>query len=144
MYYEAIRNLYVSYHILNATSIAATEEQIAAGVVDFPEEMIPQLYQLLTFTTLPTVSDLCERADNLVDFINDYILEHEEITHVMINPPAFFTLYLAKELEYLDRDINVVYPFSHWVYDKVILPDSSNKETMNREEGFVGFKLVGI
>lgn len=48
--------------IINLTQHLATEEQIAEGVIDLPEQIRKELIRWLTIDELPNSSDLCQRA----------------------------------------------------------------------------------
>ena len=94
--------------ILNLTQHAATADQIAAGVVDFPTEIHNQIRALITFDECPTEVDLFTRATEVARVI----LTHRPagVSSAMIGGAPFFMPELEKALRALG--ITPLYAFS--------------------------------
>ena len=87
--------------ILNLTQHKATQEQVTAGVVDFPEESRDLLVAALTFDELPTLAEIEDRAEYIArDLIN--VLERDVAPHglrVMVGGAPFFMAPLVDALK---------------------------------------------
>jgi len=55
--------------ILNLTQHPASAEQLEAGVVDLGSNYSSKLKELLTFSTIPTASELTSRCDGIYDLV---------------------------------------------------------------------------
>jgi len=56
--------------IINCTQHRATSEQLAAGVVDFPEPERSELIKLLTFEELPRIDRIHERSRKICELVD--------------------------------------------------------------------------
>ena len=128
---------------LNLTQHAATPEQLAAGVVDLPDDRREWLSGALTFDSLPTSADLRARAEAVAAFavreglISGVFDAEEGFGRVMIGGAPFFMVHLELELEACG--LQPLYAFSKRVSVEEVLPDGSvGKTTKFRHEGFVG------
>lgn len=151
--------------ILNLTQHKATPEQLQAGVVELPKDMKEQLVSLLTFSSVPSKSDLESTARSIAKLATDYNREFavqkdfsnaqraafdldlyapglnsfNNITmfKVMIGGAPFFMSYLEKALE--QAKITPVYAFSERVSVDVEKEDGSVVKTaVFKHLGFVG------
>lgn len=88
--------------ILNLTQHSATAEQVAAGVITYAPGAVKAL---LDFQTLPTVSDVWQRARQLAQ-----LAKASGASHAMIGGAPF----LMKELEFqlLAVGVSPLYAFS--------------------------------
>ena len=59
--------------ILNATQHKATTEQKEVGVMDLPEIYADQVKDLITFDQVPTVEEIEDRAEEIVETLLNYI-----------------------------------------------------------------------
>ena len=59
--------------IINLTQHVATPEQISAGVTDLPEHIRSELIALLTFEELPTIEQICARAETIASLVDEPI-----------------------------------------------------------------------
>ena len=115
--------------ILNLTQHAATEDQIAAGVVE-PKDKI-RIAALLTFETLPTRGDIMERADALAR-----IAASEVYGAALIGGAP----YLMSPLEAALTHLGIVPFYAFSLRDSVEekMPDGSMRKTqLFRQVGFV-------
>jgi hypothetical protein len=114
--------------ILNLTQHPATAEQIAAGVVDGPREVIAPL---LIFDYLPLASEIHERAMALTE-----IAVSKGAAAAMIGGAPFLMAPLEHHLQ--QRGIDPFYAFSRRVSVKQKQPDGSVRKVATfRHEGFV-------
>jgi len=60
--------------IINLTQHVATPEQISAGVTDLPEHIRSELIALLTFEELPTIEQICARAETIASLVDEPIV----------------------------------------------------------------------
>lgn len=128
--------------ILNLTQHAATQEQLAAGVVDLPERKLAELKALLTFDTIPTAVDLKCRAEKIerlaVAFLCEITPENELLDDVdlaaMIGGAPFFMATLESHLK--ERAIRPLYAFSRRDSVEVVTPEGVVKQAVFRHLGF--------
>ena len=105
--------------ILNLTQHTATPDQLAAGVVDLPEDLQKVLKNALTFENLPSRSVLKERAVAVCEIVSYYSQVHKVATfdeRAMIGGAPFFMPVLAEAL----REIGIlpVYAFSQRIVEE--------------------------
>lgn len=79
--------------IINATMHNATPDQIAAGVIELPDNAKAELKKLLTFNDLPTRDVLEERASQVEQLIAE-TFKDEDYNAVMIGGAPFFQSFL--------------------------------------------------
>lgn len=82
--------------ILNLTQHKATPEQQAAGVLDLPMDCIPRLRELLTFEELPDYAVLRDRADEVADLIELWVIKDTEF---MVGGAPYFVPVLCSVLQ---------------------------------------------
>lgn len=117
--------------IINATQHVATPEQISAGVTDLPEHIRSELVQLLTFEDLPTIEQICARAETIGALIDAPIG-----TSIMIGGAPYLMAPLIESLQ--KRGYHVVFAFSKRESVDQPQPDGSVKKTsMFKHAGFV-------
>lgn len=103
--------------ILNLTQHTATPDQIAAGVVDLPEDRRRVLQKALTFEDLPSRSDLEERADCITGLVRDYCQKQRLVfDSAMIGGAPFFMPVLAEALK--SAGLPPVYAFSQRIVEE--------------------------
>ena len=103
--------------ILNFTQHRCTPEQLAAGILDCPDNYFEKLQQLLTFDALPTAPEVWQRACLIADLFEqvavdlafDYSSEETSL-QAMIGGAPFLMSSLESALE--DRNITSFYAFS--------------------------------
>lgn len=113
--------------IVNLTQHSPTAEQVEAGVVVY---VMGAVTALLTFDTLPNVSDVVFRARDLAK-----IAQASGATHAMIGGAP----YLMGPLEYQlrERGITPLYAFSERVSSEEVQPDGSvRKVNVFKHGGF--------
>lgn len=122
--------------ILNLTQHAATPAQIEGGVVDLGRNDKKELEQLLTFTEIPTSSEVDYRVERLVGLA----VEHpciEDIDAVMIGGAPWLMAPLEKALS--REGLTPLYAFSRRESVEVPQEDGSLRKTaVFRHVGFVG------
>lgn len=117
--------------IINFTQHNATEEQVAAGVIDSIPAQVRA--EVLTFSSLPTVEEIWSRADKAVGLITPHV---EPGTQVMIGGAPFFMGALEAVLK--AAGYKPVYAFSERVSVDVTQPDGSVVKTSKfAHKGFV-------
>ena len=117
--------------IVNLTQHLATPEQKEAGVVDFEKNTAEKVKQLLTFETIPTQTELVDRANQLVIFA-----EISGADAALIGGAPFFMSTLEKELK--REGIKPLYAFSRRESVEKTLPDGSIQKTnIFKHIGFV-------
>jgi hypothetical protein len=100
---EALENYIGSYEpILNLTKSVATDEQIAAGVVEIAERCVVNV--ATTFYDLPCTDDLLDRAYWIAS-----IAALTGAKKAMVDPPHFFASALESALA--SRGIKAIYAF---------------------------------
>lgn len=117
--------------IINFTQHKATEDQIAAGVIDpIPVDV---RNGILTFNEIPTYSDIRSRAHEAAIIISKVA---EKGDKVMIGGASFFMGALESALK--EVDLVPVYAFSERVSVDTIQPDGSVIKTSKFvHKGFV-------
>ena len=103
--------------VLNFTQHRCTADQLAAGIIDCPDEFRDQLVNLLTFNELPTSNEVWNRACHLASLFEtvavqlgfDYASEKTSL-HAMIGGAPFLMPML--EDAFGDIGVNVYYAFS--------------------------------
>lgn len=119
--------------ILNLTQHMATPEQIAAGVVDLPQEDRKQAVELLNAAVLPSPFDILRRAEGLVEIAAKAGAHGGE---VMIGGAPWLMATLECELRV--HDMTPVYAFSVRESAEEVQADGSTKKvSVFRHAGFV-------
>ena len=91
--------------ILNLTQHSASDEQVAAGVVELSKNKKQKLAELLTFGYIPSKEELTNRANEIAE------IAHKEGMHAaMIGGAPFFMSHLEDALKV--RAIAPLYAFS--------------------------------
>jgi len=138
--------------ILNLTQHSATPEQQSQGVVEPSAELKQKIKQLLTFEELPEYSDIMERAEKLVDLIEDeYLPDLEkrgviqvssegqadfEVEGVLIGGAPYLMAPLEEEL--IEAGFVPLYAFAKRVVEERQEPDGTVKKiTVFRHQGFI-------
>lgn len=126
--------------ILNLTQHKATNDQLAAGVIDLPEDNRTKLQELLSFDELPSVRQLRDRASSVTELAYDALYNKEDgdlITdEVMIGGAPFFMGYLETFLR--RKGLKPVYAFSRRVTEEQQQADGTVKKiAVFKHEGFV-------
>ncbi|MCX2802268.1 hypothetical protein OQJ68_10770 [Microbulbifer thermotolerans] len=117
--------------ILNLTQHCATPDQLAAGVIDLPEEFRQELLELLTFEQLPDADELKRRAWRVVCLADHYVG-----AAAMIGGAPFFMAPLESALR--RAGWRVLYAFSRRESVEETQPDGSVRKTnVFRHVGFV-------
>lgn len=137
--------------IINLTQHAATEDQIAAGVIEPSPADKAEIAKLLTFEHHPSYRDVLDRADEL-GFLAERLLDahfaslpkseqelersHGSGYHAMIGGAPYLMAPLERELS--KRNICALYSFSRRESVEEIQPDGSvRKVAVFRHTGFV-------
>ena len=107
--------------ILNLTQHPATPEQVAAGVVEPADK--GQVQNLLTFDTLPTRNEICNRAWTLAQ-----IAYQSGETAIMIGGAPYLMGPLESNLR-SSMQLTVLYSFTQRVSEEQSLPDGTVKKT---------------
>jgi hypothetical protein len=122
--------------ILNLTQHEATPDQLQAGVVDLPEADCSSLKRLLNFGTLPSASEIGDRAASIAAMARRFVGEEEAIPQAMIGGALFFMAPLERALRSVG--IEPVYAFSVRESVESKAPDGSVLKTNKfRHVGFV-------
>ena len=148
--------------IINLTQHLATDEQKKAGVIDLTGEYREDLIPLLTFSEIPTVQELAERASDIIDVVLDFIcydLKLEEYREIVKEKPYFDEYDLLADFKFMIGGApyfmpvlhnmlldftTVVYAFSKRVSEEVQNPDGTvSKKTIFKHAGFVEFSKEG-
>ncbi len=117
--------------IINLTQHAATPEQISAGVTDLPEHIRSELIALLTFEELPTIAQICARAETICALIDAPVG-----TSIMIGGAPYLMKPLIESLQ--KRGYHAVFAFSKRISEEVAQADGSVKKvSMFKHAGFV-------
>jgi hypothetical protein len=103
--------------VLNFTQHRCTADQLAAGIIDCPEQFRDQLTSLLTFDELPTSSEVWNRAQQLAHLFEtvavhlgfDYATKETSL-HAMIGGAPFLMPLLEDAFD--DIDVTAYYAFS--------------------------------
>lgn len=131
--------------IINLTQHAASPEQLAAGVVDLPDQYADKLRELLTFGEMPLASEVWNRARDIADLVDRYCAD-EGINFdcdraywpaVMIGGAPFLMGPLETVIQ-VDLNLEVLYAFSRRESVEEVQPDGSTvKRAVFRHVGFV-------
>lgn len=114
--------------ILNMTQHKPTPDQLKVGVFDYAPKMIGEL---LTFSEIPSASEMAERARTLT-----LITKNSGAMRVMIGGAPFFMSTLERALK--EHGIQVLYAFSVRESVEKTLPDGSVvKSNVFKHVGFV-------
>lgn len=117
--------------IINLTQHKATDDQLAAGVIDLPEEERSKLQGLLTFTSRPQGSLIAARAADIAD-----IAVAHGATHAMIGGAPFLMAQLEAALKI--QGVQPLYSFTQRVTEEHVQPDGTVKKVaIFKHEGFV-------
>ncbi len=115
--------------ILNLTQHAATQDQVASGVVEPADKHLVQA--LITFDALPDAMELRAKATALAQ-----MAAYDRFDTVMIGGAPFFMAPLEKALR--ERNIKVLYAFSQRESVDEMQKDGSVRKThVFRHAGFV-------
>lgn len=124
--------------ILNLTQHIATNEQVAAGVIDLPERTRALLQEALTFDELPSVASLKARADSIAIMAAGH---SEGFRSAMIGGASYFMPFLERSL--WEVGIRPLYAFSRRESQEQVLPDGSVKKVaVFRHQGFIGLEYA--
>lgn len=117
--------------VVNLTQHKTTDDQLAAGVIDLPEEERSKLQGLLTFTSRPQGNLIAARAADLADLAVKY-----GATHAMIGGAPFLMAQLEAALK--AQGVQPLYSFTQRVTEEQVQSDGTIKKTaIFRHEGFV-------
>ena len=117
--------------IVNLTQHEATREQIEAGVFEPVEKEL--IKKLLTFTELPIIDELCDRAERLAD-----IALENGADAAMIGGAPYLMILLHDTL--VGRDIQPLYAFSERVSVEKEEGGKIIKTSVFKHVGFVGLE----
>lgn len=121
--------------ILNLTQHKATPEQVAAGVVDLPDNLRRTLKEHLTFNDLPSEEDISEAAKRIAYLAAQYADHNvkKDIHAVMIGGAPFLMFPLINCL--LEECFEVFFAFSRREVTEE--PGFVKKTSVFRHLGFV-------
>lgn len=121
--------------ILNLTQHVATQEQLAAGVVDLDQESRSTLAKLLTFEAIPSSHDMARRACKIAQIAEEKSLADNDKC-VMVGGAPFFMSTLERVL--MKKGFDILYAFSKRESVERMKPDGSFEKTaVFRHAGFV-------
>ena len=118
--------------ILNLTQHVATPEQIAAGVVDLPQEQREKLIELLTFEELPTSGEIRERVEGILNIVASIAKPQSK---VMIGGAPYMMGVLQNQRRL--HNYVPVFAFSKRVSLEEMVNGSVKKVSIFKHEGFV-------
>lgn len=118
--------------IINCTQHRTTSEQLAAGVVDFPEPERSELIKLLTFEELPTHIDIHERARKICALID---VVFDDAHKIMIGGAPYLMEPLSMELR--KHGFVPVFAFSKRESTETIENGVCKKSSVFRHAGFI-------
>ena len=123
--------------IWNLTMHVATAEQVAAGVVDLPQDARQRLVALLAFDDLPSAARVRDAADEIADLLVEVAqLPALQGDRAMIGGAPFLMEPLVWALDRVS--IGVVYAFSKRESVEETQADGSvKKHSVFRHAGFV-------
>lgn len=136
--------------ILNLTQHDPTPEQIEAGVTrgERSDASVAEFRKLLTFETLPTPTEVRQRAQQIADYARKTftIVDYGGDSGLCVNEPLQFAMiggapFLMAPLEEALRRVGIVplYAFSTRESVEQVQPDGSvRKVAVFRHQGFVG------
>lgn len=121
--------------ILNLTQHHATPEQLAAGVVNLPNDKQSQLVELLTFNDIPKNGEMYARATAILQLA---LSVDDNCNFAMIGGAPFFMSILEDTLE--NAGVQALYAFSARQSVETQNADGTVvKQTVFKHLGFVGF-----
>lgn len=124
--------------IINCTQHLATPEQLAAGVIDFPEPARTKLIKLLTFEELPTIDIIHERSRKICALV-DEVFDDVVPKVVLLGGAPFLMGTLERYIIF--RGWTPLYAFSKRESVEEVQPDGSvKKASVFRHAGFVKIK----
>lgn len=116
-------------NIVNLTQHQATEDQILAGVVDLSGSDQVIIKSLLTFTTIPSISVIHERAEKIAEFTKGF-------GYALIGGAPY--LMSALEQAILRKFKEPLYSFTARVSEETTNPDGTvTKTNVFKHVGFV-------
>jgi hypothetical protein len=89
---------------INLTMNEATQDQLAAGIIEPTKEDKEEIKRLLSCSFPPSFTEICQRAQLLADIANRY-----DQSSAMIDGPNFLLSKIELELKYLN--IQPIYSF---------------------------------
>lgn len=126
--------------ILNLTQHPATQDQIAAGVIDLKGEQLKMLKSLLTFDDIPSVEEIENRAHDIALLVMFNGLGNDDDDPSFLKAMIGGAPYLMSALENALKSNSVVpvYAFSERMSVEEIQPDGSvRKLNKFKHKGFV-------
>ena len=114
--------------ILNLTQHSASEEQIAAGVIEPSDKA--KVKALLTFTSMPSMEEVWDRACELAA-----VADSEGVDKVMIGGAPYLMARLERALQ--NYDMQAVYAYSERVSTEIVVDGVTHKAGSFRHLGFV-------
>ena len=112
--------------IINLTQHNATEDQVAAGVIDLQGDMKAALVAAITFPPIYTKADLVMAARVVNELIRDHVGMHGQIDGVMIGGMPSFMPVLETLL--MSKGIKVGYACSERVSKDIPQADGTVKK----------------
>ncbi len=126
--------------IINLTQHKATPEQIAAGVIDLPEDERQDLVSLLTFDSIPTRKEMEARSNDISELACFNGLggngDDPFPNAAMIGGAPYFMRHLEDAL--MDKAITPLYAFSARESVELVIDGKTVKQSVFRHVGFVG------
>lgn len=123
-------------YILNLTQHRASNEQLAAKVIDLDDKEREQLIELLTFEDIPTSEEMFERASAIADLANTFN-SNGVLKYAMIGGAPFFMGYLESALADPVIGLQPIYAFSKRVSEEKVVDGEVIKTTKFKHIGFV-------
>ena len=121
--------------VLNFTQHPATPEQLDAGVVEPESSDKEKIQKALTFTQLPSTSELRMRATVCALLAKDLLVQYD-CDAVLIGGAPYFMTHLENALR--NFRVRFCYAFSQRVAKDRIQPDGSMKKVqIFRHAGFI-------
>lgn len=121
--------------IINCTQHCASAEQLAAGVVDFPEPARSELIKLLTFEELPTSEIIHDRASQICELVESTFSDVEPKVLLLGGAPFLMG---TLDIYTILRGWKPVYAFSKRESVEELQPDGSIKKiSVFKHAGFV-------
>lgn len=119
--------------IINLTQHIATPDQKRAGLEDLHEDAHDEIRGWITFSSMPTPTDLKVRAEGCAAACYEYGRNHNGAApkYALIGGAPFFQPYLAQALR--DRGIVPLYAFSQRVTEEI----NGVKKSVFKHEGFL-------
>jgi hypothetical protein len=119
--------------IINLTQHTATPDQKRAGLEDLHEDAHNEIRSWITFSSMPTPTELKVRAEGCADACREYGRNQNggPPKYALIGGAPFFQPYLAQALR--DRGIIPLYAFSQRVTEEI----DGVKKSVFKHEGFL-------